>query len=128
MDLEALTLLKLLLVGGLAWLSLRKLKRYETHQQEIHARRNWTLVPENPIVDRGKFKDESCRSTSAASKTDINYEDYCAIYDQLWLEHEDLPLAPTPIHPQPPQPTHPQQSSQPIDVCNAQLNMLAGSV
>ena len=85
MDLEALTLLKLLLVAGLAWLSHRQLKRAESRQSEIRARLNWTLKPQTPIPDSSKLKDESCRSTSATSRTDVNYEDYCAVYDKFWV-------------------------------------------
>jgi hypothetical protein len=33
MDFETLSLVKLLLVAGLAWLSFRKVKRIEAHQQ-----------------------------------------------------------------------------------------------
>ena len=40
---------------------------------------------QTPIPDSAKLKDESCRSTSATSRTDVNYEDYCAVYDKFWV-------------------------------------------
>lgn len=69
MDLETLTLVKLLLVAGLAWLSFRKIKRIEAHQQEIKIRHESGILQEMPIIERIKLKEESCLSTSAVSKS-----------------------------------------------------------
>lgn len=68
MDLETLTLLKLFVVAGLAWLSLRKIKQAQQH----HQLPTYTLQ-EMPIIQHIKLKDQSSLSTSAVSKPELDY-------------------------------------------------------